>query len=183
MSLDVYLKRNRKDNEIETFNKDEIIHLQINYEIYKLHDGDLSFDKYISQLPTGWRRVANRDNTEWQEDNEELYWSNITHNLGDMASKAGIYEACWRPYMLHSDYVEPKDYVAEMEFEEAHPMFAKDIILLLEKGYEDMKTRPEYYKQFDSENGWGTYDNFLPWVKKYFNACKEYPDAEICVSR
>ena len=83
----------------------------------------------------------------YEEKSEELFWANITHNLGKMADKAGIYEACWRPYYLHPDC--PKefaDYDEECAFEEAHPMLAKDIIQKLEKGYEDMKARPEHYK-------------------------------------
>lgn len=27
----------------------------------------------------------------------EVFSANITHNLGEMADKAGIYKACWRP--------------------------------------------------------------------------------------
>ena len=46
-----------------------------------------------------------------------------------------------------------------------------------------MKARPEHYKKFDSEYGWGLYIHFLPWVEKYLEACKNYPDAEISVSR
>lgn len=98
------------------------------------------------------------------EEQEELFEANITHNLGGMAKAAGIYKACWRP-------------------EEIGAKYAKDIIEVLEKGYNNLKSRPEYFEQFDSPNGWGTYKNFLPWVKKYLEACKEYPEAEIKVSR
>ena len=120
----------------------------------------------------------------YTEQNETVFDANITHNLGEMADKAGIYEACWRPYYLHPDC--PKEFTSydeEYEFELSHPMFAKDIIQVLEKGYEDMKARPDYYKKFDSPNGWGLYVNFLPWVERYLEACKTYPDAEISVSR
>ena len=119
----------------------------------------------------------------YEEKNEELFWANITHNLGKMADKAGIYEACWRPYQLHPDWVEPNDHEKEYEFENSHPMLAKDIVSRLEKGYEDMKARPDYFKKFDSANGWGLYIHFLPWVEKYLEACKAYPEAEISVSR
>ena len=93
-----------------------------------------------------------------------VFDANITHNLGKMADAAGIYYACWRP-------------------EEINCKLARDIIPILEKGYEDMKSRPDYFKQFDSPNGWGLYIHFLPWVEKYLEACKTYPDAEISVSR
>ena len=94
----------------------------------------------------------------------EVYSANITHNLNSMADAAGIYQACWRP-------------------EEIGAKYASDIIPLLEKGLEDLKARPEYFKQFNSPNGWGVYENFVPWVEKYLAACKENPDAEIQVSR
>lgn len=93
-----------------------------------------------------------------------VFQANITHNLGKMATEAGIYYACWRP-------------------EEIEAKVAKDIIPLLEKGFEDMKSKPDYYKQFDSSNGWGIYVDFLPWVEEYLKACKAYPEAEISVSR
>jgi hypothetical protein len=93
-----------------------------------------------------------------------VFNANITHNLNKMADEAGIYEACWRP-------------------EEIGATKASDIIPILEKGFEDMKTRPEHFKKFDSENGWGTYEDFLPWVESYLKACQEYPDATIEVSR
>jgi len=95
---------------------------------------------------------------------ECVFDANITHNLSKMAKAAGIYEACWRP-------------------EEIKATKASDIIPILEKGLKDMKARPEYFKKFDSENGWGTYEDFLLWVELYLIACKEYPDANIEVSR
>ena len=113
-----------------------------------------------------------------------VFGANITHNLGRMADKAGIYEACWRPYLLHPDCPKEFDsYEEEYEFEESHPMLAKDIIQKLEKGYEDMKARPEHFEKFNSPNGWGMYEHFVPFVERYLEACKEYPDAIIEVSR
>jgi hypothetical protein len=114
------------------------------------------------------KEVQERYPNSYIEENEYetncVFHANITHNLNKMAMAAGIYEACWRP-------------------EEINATKASDIILILEKGFEDMKNRPEYYKQFNSPNGWGLYVNFLPWVKKYLDACKEYPDSIIEVSR
>lgn len=92
-----------------------------------------------------------------------VFDANITHNLGNMADAAGIYSACWHPEKIKATK-------------------ASDILPLLEKGFEDMKARPEYYKQFDSSNGWGLYKDFLPWVEEYMNACRKYPDAIIEVS-
>jgi len=95
---------------------------------------------------------------------DDLYWANITHNLGEMADKAGIYKALWRPEEIGAEY-------------------AKDIIEVVEKGLEDLKARPEYFEQFNSPNGWGMYEHFVPFVADYLEALKEYPDAKISVSR
>ena len=102
----------------------------------------------------------------------ELYWANITHNLGNMASKAGIYKALWHPDEVEriSSKALSSDTVAD------------DIIPLLELGLSNLKARPEYFKQFDAENGWGTYEQFVPWVEEYLVACKEFPKAVITVS-
>ena len=81
-----------------------------------------------------------------------------------MAEAAGIYDPLWRP--------DEHDYNQ-----------AKDIIPLLEKGLEKLKASPEYYRKYNSSNGWGLYKHFVPFVEKYLEACKEYPNALIKVSR
>ncbi len=111
-----------------------------------------------------------------------VFSANITHNLNKMASEAGVYDACWRPYKLHKDYGR-NDGVEDIEFEQKVVMYAKDIVPFLQKGYDELRLKPEFYKQFDSPSGWGVYDNFLPWVKNYLDACLENPDATISVSR
>ena len=119
------------------------------------------------------------------EDYEYLYDANITHNLGEMAERAGIYEALWRPYRLNSNYVIliPDNYALDNQFEADHVTKAEEIIPLLEKGLADLKSRPEYFKKFNSPNGWGMYEHFVPFVENYLEACKEYPNAIIEVSR
>jgi dipeptidase len=99
-----------------------------------------------------------------KEDEEMVYNGNITHNLGEMASKAGIYKALWRPASINAKK-------------------ANDIVSIVEKGLEELKNTPEYFKQFNSPNGWGIYEHFLPFVEEYLKALKEYPDAIIVVDR
>jgi len=98
------------------------------------------------------------------EEQEQLYESNITHNLNEMAREAGIYKALWRP-------------------EEIGAKYAKDISEIVEEGLIALKAQPDHFKQFDSPNGWGTYKHFVPFVEEYLSALKKYPDAEISVSR
>lgn len=116
-------------------------------------------------------------------DEECVFDANITHNLNTMADKAGIYEALWRPYRLHKDWKDTNDYEKELKFEGSVIMKAKDIISTLEKGLTLLKEKPEYFKKFNAENGWGTYEQFVPWVEEYLEACKQYPESEIYVSR
>lgn len=118
------------------------------------------------------------------EESERIYDSNITHNLGKMADKAGIYEALWRPHRLKEGYnIHKDDYKAEWKFEEENAVTAKEIIPLLETGLADLKARPEYFKQFNASNGWGMYKHFVPFVSEYLEMCKEYPEAIVSVSR
>ena len=115
---------------------------------------------------------------------EEVYSANITHNLGEMAGKAGIYEALWRPHRLKEGYNIPEgDHDAEYKFEEANPSKANEIIPVLEKGLADLKARPKHYEKFNASNGWGMYDNFVPFVEKYLDALKEFPEADIDIWR
>lgn len=95
---------------------------------------------------------------------ECVYDANITHNLNTMADRAGIYKHLWRP-------------------EEINITKAKELIKPIQKGLDDMKKRPEYYKRFDSPNKWGTYKDFIPWIEDYLEACIKYPNSDIHISR
>ena len=94
---------------------------------------------------------------------EPLYHANITHNLGKMADAAGIYMALWRPHEIGAEV-------------------ATDIIDAVEKGLVELKSTPAYYEQFNSPNGWGLYENFVPFVERYLAALKKYPKALLDVS-
>lgn len=93
-----------------------------------------------------------------------VYDSNITHNLGRMADAAGIYDHLWRP-------------------EELGITKAADLIHPLEVGLIRLKNNPEHFQKFNASNGWGMYEQFVQWVEEYLQACKEYPEASVRVSR
>lgn len=94
----------------------------------------------------------------------ELFWANITHNLGGMAEEAGIYKHLWRP-------------------EEIGITTASELIEPLTNGLNAMKSDPKRFKKFSADNEWGTYEQFIPWIADYLCACIENPDAEINISR
>lgn len=118
-------------------------------------------------------------------DSGSLYDTNITHNLGKMAAEAGIYEALWRPYRLDPNYNRDwdGDHELEWEFEENCTVIAESIIPIIEKGLQDMKEDPDYYKLFDSPNGWGTYEDFVPFVEEYLEALQTLPKAIVIADR
>jgi len=94
----------------------------------------------------------------------EVHWDNITHNLGRMAKEAGIYYHLWRP-------------------EEIGITIARDLVEPLSYGLQILRARPDHFRQFDAENGWGRYENLVEFVQRYYAACMANPDAEISVSR
>lgn len=115
---------------------------------------------------------------------DTVFDCNITHNLNKMADAAGIYEALWRPHRLKEGYDIPEnDHKAEWEYEESNEVMAKDIIPIVEKGLIELKERPNFFKQFDSPNGWGLYVNFVPFVEKYLKALKDNPEAIVRCDR
>lgn len=98
------------------------------------------------------------------DETDEVFHANITHNLGQMATKAGIYDYLWRP-------------------DENGITKAYEIIDTLETGIKLMVDAPDVFKRLNPKNGWGSYDQFLPWLRNVLNACKKYQEATIQVSR
>lgn len=89
---------------------------------------------------------------------EVLFSSNITHNLGSMAREAGIYMHLWRP-------------------EEIGITRARELVKPLQDGLELLEADQRRFKKFNSPNGWGMYEHFVPWVREYLQACRRFPDA------
>jgi hypothetical protein len=90
--------------------------------------------------------------------------ANITHNCNAMADAAGIYKAVWRP-------------------EEVRISKARQLIKPLKAGLAKMVTNPKKFRALEASNGWGTLDDFIPWLMRYLEACIAHPDAEVTVSR
>jgi hypothetical protein len=95
---------------------------------------------------------------------DEVYSANITHNLNKMADAAGVYKALWRP-------------------EEIGVTKAIQLIVPLSQGLAVLLGDRARFEEFNPPNGWGSYDALVTFVKGYLNACVEYPDSEVSVSR
>jgi hypothetical protein len=97
-------------------------------------------------------------------DGKEVYSANITHNLGKMASAAGIYKCLWRP-------------------DEHGIEKASQIIEPLEAGLGKLATNKAQFEEFNPPNGWGSWAGFVPWCANYLQACRDNPEALVNVSR
>lgn len=81
-----------------------------------------------------------------------------------MADKAGIYKCLWRP-------------------EEIGIKKAEQMIETLKEGLKKLKDSPSEYEKYNSPNGWGLYENFVPFVEEVLRACEENPDADVDANR
>lgn len=94
----------------------------------------------------------------------DAFDAGITHNLGRMASEAGLYEAVWVP-------------------ENHGYRTARDLIDALDAGLARLEAFPDYFMQFNAPNGWGVYYDLIEFLRKYIAACRKYPSAVITASR
>ena len=98
------------------------------------------------------------------KDGVTLYSRNITHNLGTMAKEAGIYECLWRP-------------------EEHGITRACNVIAPLAAGVALLATEKARFEAFNSPNGWGMWEHFLPFCCDVLQACRDHPDALVDARR
>ena len=94
----------------------------------------------------------------------DVFDANYTHNVTKMADAAGLYGPVWRP-------------------DESGIKKAGDLIAPLRDGIAKMEADPQKFIAMNPENGWGSYETFLPWLKRYLDACEENPQADVEVSR
>lgn len=99
-----------------------------------------------------------------REVSDQVFSANITHNLNTMADEAGIYYHLWEPdkigISVAAQLIEP----------------IRSALIL-------MKSDPDRFCAHNAKNGWGTYDQFVPWLEKYLEALIENPNCLIEVSR
>lgn len=115
----------------------------------------------ISLIKKG--KVTYDEGKTFEEYQEEVFSENITHNLGTMADKAGLYNALWNPDKIKASK-------------------AKHLLTPLIDGINKLESDPEYFKTFSPSNGWGTYAGLVSISKRYLDACTENPEAFIEVS-
>lgn len=91
----------------------------------------------------------------------EVWSFNITHNLNRMWQWAGCYDALYN----------------------SEGRTARDVLPALRDALESLRTRPEEARIYSASNGWGTYDQAVPWLERVIEACEKHPATVIGVSR
>lgn len=81
-----------------------------------------------------------------------------------MAQAADIYAALWRP-------------------DEVGVTHVRQLIKPLRRGLARLRADPEKFMAYDAPNGWGVYQDFVPWVAGVLTACEGFPKALVRVSR
>ncbi len=132
-------------------------------------------ENYFLTHPYSYDHLSKADEENYTD--EEEWWTNITHNLGTMAdhipikdviakiANVTLYDVCWHP-----------EYVWE------HP--TTDLLLpCLIEGISYMVAHRKELLQYESENGWGTYNGFMKFLLNYKQACEDNQNCLIEASR
>ncbi len=98
-----------------------------------------------------------------QTESVDVFRGNTTHNHGKLARALGIYQHLWRPH--------------EIEITEAHQL-SDPLFAALKK----LRANPEFYSQYDAENGWGSAAYFSDFIEEVLRECLKHPNARVSVS-
>lgn len=90
-----------------------------------------------------------------------VFDANYTHNVTDMWRLAGVYDALYN----------------------SEGKLAGEILNELKAGLHIMVTSPDEFKKLNPDNGWGSYESAVPWLRKVIEACEENPDTVIEISK
>lgn len=91
---------------------------------------------------------------------EYCYTANITHNVSQIAKKAGLKDVLWHP-------------------ESINITTASQLIEPLTTGLNYLLTHKSELEELNPACGWGSYDNLCDFVYHYLKACQANPDASV----
>lgn len=104
----------------------------------------------------------------------QVYEANITHNLGLMAGNVELVDLQRGSYSLHDVLWRPDENGFERAEQLVEPLRNALAVLLRDR---------DRLQQFNPANGWGDYDGLVRFVERYLEACEEWPQAKVSVSR
>jgi len=60
---------------------------------------------------------------------------------------------------------------------------AAELERYLEEGVAELERETDKYKEFNPENGWGSYEGLVDFVRSYIAKCREFPRATVKARR
>lgn len=123
---------------------------------------EVTVEEWNQLNPDRMIQVGDFEESEYESD--YVYEANITHNMGKMAAECGVYDVVWSP-------------------DENNITTAHQLVQPLTEGLKKLKSDPEHFKQFNPQNKWGNYNALVLFLENYLEACTQYPDAMVEVSR
>lgn len=94
---------------------------------------------------------------------EEVFSTNYTSNCSPMWDAAGCRLRDWAD-------------------DKAAGRTASTLVEPLKTAITTMEADPERFIAMNPDNGWGSYDTVIPWLRSILDACVEYPNARVYVS-
>lgn len=107
------------------------------------------------------------DFTEQECEDHTLWHGNITHNLGKMAkavvvrdncknTRHSLYQLLWRP--------------EETRLLGSNNELTREYVYCIAKALKMLQKSPNKYKKYNPENGWGSYEQLVSFVKDFVQA-------------
>lgn len=163
MSLDLYIRSNTP-----VLHRGTGVFIRENGETKELETKEEVLKHFPNTNPKNIKEISYEDN--------EYFHINITHNLTGMASKCGVIGSC--DYKSDEDNAiitlydllwHPKD---NLNIEVPTLDYLEDIVAC----YRKLLENPEFFKRYNPDNGWGTYEQLVRKTKEFINALVNISD-------
>ena len=71
---------------------------------------------------------------------------------------------------------------SDVGFSDLHDMRCFEAAPILAHAWREMRRNPARYRRFEASNGWGTYDQFMPYLTRFYAMARLHPNGIIRVS-
>lgn len=162
MSLDLYI-----------YSKTPVLHRGTG--VYIRDKGETRELETKQEVLTYFPDVNPKDIEEKTYESDTYFHINLTHNLTDMAAKCKVdpYNNCITIYgekpTLYDLLWHPKEILGIVK---PNMEYVEGLVSCYRKLLEDA----EYFQKFNSDNGWGTYEQLLRRTKEYIKALTSISD-------
>lgn len=104
---------------------------------------------------------------EEETETNEFWHGNITHNLTKMAKHVSVDKTDPDNYLTLYDMLWRDEYDSIITI--------SNYIKYLTNSLFELKNNPDKYKQYNPENGWGTYEQLVEFVRSFIHALIDMP--------